>query len=178
MACFKEIKKTRKVGYSRFVDGWMLHTNLLNVNTVVINLTRKSVAGRAKLLYLKNWIKFSPIFKLGFNVNTPRLKLQISNWYRKDFLEDDIIRARYRYFDLEIRSSIVVHAYYRLHNDKYEKFQLFPNCVFRALFLLLPIDVLCSAIGNSDNRMVYFNMLLSNYRPRAVILYILFDIVL
>ena len=47
-----------------------------------------------------------------------------------------------------------------------------------ALFLLLTVDVLCPAIGNSNNRLVYFNMLLSYYRPRAVILYILFDIVL
>ncbi len=34
-----------------------------------------------------------------------------------------------------------------------------------ALFFLLPVDVLCSAIGNSDNRMVYLNMLLGYYCP-------------
>ena len=47
-----------------------------------------------------------------------------------------------------------------------------------ALFFILPVDVLCFAIGLSDNRLVYFNMLLSDYGPRAVILDIRFDIVL
>jgi hypothetical protein len=34
-------------------------------------------------------MKFSPILKPGFNVNTTRLKIQISNGYRKVFWSGD-----------------------------------------------------------------------------------------
>jgi hypothetical protein len=55
-------------------------------------------------------------------------------WISKALLENDTVGLM-GVFDLKIRAPNVTDPFYRLHNDKYKKFQQSNNCVFRALML-------------------------------------------
>ena len=65
------------------------------------------------------------------HLNASRLKLHVSNVYRKGF-QRVIWYARYRYFILQINASTMAYVFCRLHNDKYTLFWVFIFVIFRA----------------------------------------------
>lgn len=59
-------------------------------------------------------------------------------WTSQGFLDGDTVSSHEQVFDLKIYASIAADAFYRLHNDKYIKFQPIGNCGFLRLKLERP----------------------------------------